>query len=141
MGNTFLTPSIIAKEALMVLENNLVLAGLVHRDYSDEFARVGDTITIRKPATFVAKEFTSSIDVQEATEDSVQVQLNKHLDVSFAVTSKELSLSIQDFSEQLIQPAMRAIAQKIDELIAGLYVDIPYIVDVSGTPVLEIWRT
>jgi len=134
MANTLLTPSIIAREALMVLENNLVLAGLVHRDYSNEFAKVGDTITIRRPATFQAQEFTTSINVQDATEGSVQVQLNKHLDVSFAVTSKELALSIQDFSEQLIQPAMRAIAQKVDELIAGLYVDVPYSVDVSGTP-------
>lgn len=49
MPNTFLTPDIIANEALMVLENNTVMAGLVHRDYSKEFNRVGDTITIRKP--------------------------------------------------------------------------------------------
>ena len=49
MPNTFLTPDIIANEALMVLENNTVMAGLVHRDYSKEFNRVGDTITIRSP--------------------------------------------------------------------------------------------
>ena len=33
MGNTFLTPNIIAREALMVLRNNAVMANLVHRDY------------------------------------------------------------------------------------------------------------
>ena len=58
MGNTFLTPSIVANEALMVLESNLTMANLVHRDYSDEYVQVGDTITIRKPAKFVAKNFT-----------------------------------------------------------------------------------
>lgn len=137
MANTFLTPQIIAREALMVLENNLVLAGLVHRDYSNEFAKVGDTITIRKPATFTAQEFSENISIQDATETSVSVTLDKHLDVSFAVTAKELTLSIQQFSEQLIQPAMRAIAQKVDEYIAGLYVDVPYIVDVSGTPAVS----
>lgn len=69
MGNTLLTPSIIAREALMVLRNNAVMAKLVHRDYSNEFVTgVGDTITVRKPATFVAKEFTSAIEIQEATE-------------------------------------------------------------------------
>lgn len=61
MPNTFLTPNIIAREALIVLENNLVMANLVHRDYSDEFAQVGDTVTIRKPAKFTAKNFTGSI--------------------------------------------------------------------------------
>lgn len=60
MANTFLTPSVVAREALMVLENNLVMANLVHRDYSDEFVQVGDTVTIRKPAKFTAKNFAGS---------------------------------------------------------------------------------
>ena len=47
MNNTFLTPEIVAKEALMVLTGNLVMADLVHRDYSEEFVGVGDTVTIR----------------------------------------------------------------------------------------------
>lgn len=59
MSNTILTPNIIANEALDVLRTNAVMANLVHRDYSSEFvAGVGDTITVRKPATFEAKEFT-----------------------------------------------------------------------------------
>ena len=61
MANTFLTPSVVAREALMVLENNLVMANLVHRDYSDEFVQVGDTVTIRKPAKFTAKNFAGAI--------------------------------------------------------------------------------
>ena len=40
MGNTILTPQIIANEALMVLEANLTMAGLVHRDYSNEFVKM-----------------------------------------------------------------------------------------------------
>lgn len=128
MANTLLTPQVVAREALMVLENNLVMANLVYRDFENEFANVGDTVTARVPATFSAQEFTTSISPQDATEGSVAVTLNKHLDVSIAVTSKELTLSIQDFSEQFIQPAMRAIAQKIDEAILSLYADIPYFV-------------
>ena len=114
-NNKFLTPNIIAREALIVLENNLVMANLVHRDYSDEFAQVGDTVTIRKPAKFVAKNFTGSISRQDASEGSVAVKIDRHRDVSFAVTSKELTLDIKDFSTQLISPAMRAIAQAVDE--------------------------
>ena len=115
MANTFLTPDIIAREALMVLRNNAVMANLVHRDYSDEFvAGVGDTITVRKPAKFTAKEYNGSIDVQDATEGSVAVKMDKHLDVSFAVTSKQMTQDIKDFSEQLLVPAMQAFADKID---------------------------
>jgi hypothetical protein len=134
MSNTFLTPTIIAKEAIMVLENNLVLGNLVHKDYSEEFeSGVGDTITVRKPATFEAKEFTGDIEIQTATEGSTTVKLDKHLDVSFEVTTKELSLNIKDFSEQVMQPAMSAFAQKIDGYLAGLYKDVPYVSGTAGT--------
>lgn len=115
MANTFLTPDIIAKEALVVLENNLIMANLVHRDYSDEFVQVGDTITVRKPAKFVSHNFTGKIIRQDATEGSVQVKMDRWRDVSFPVTSKEMTLDIRDFSEQLLSPAMRAIAQSVDE--------------------------
>lgn len=51
MPNTILTPNVIANEALMVLKNNLVMANLVHRDYENEFVKVGDTVTARRPAS------------------------------------------------------------------------------------------
>lgn len=121
MGNTFLKPNVIAREALMVLRNNAVMSRLVHRDYSNEFvAGVGDTISIRKPATFEAQEFSSTISVQDATETSTSVKMDKHLDVSFAVTSKEMTLDIDDFSGRLIAPAMRAFNDKIDKYLIGL---------------------
>ena len=117
MANTFLTIDMIAKEALMILRKNAVMAGLVHRDYSKEFvAGVGDTITIRKPATFVVKDFVEStgITVQDATEATKTVKMDKFYDVSFAVTSKDLTMNISDFSEQLLVPAMMAFRDKID---------------------------
>ena len=123
MANTILTPDIIAKEALMVLENNLVMADLVHRDYSNEFVKVGDTITIRKPAKFTAKNFTGQIEKQDITEGSTTVKLDRIRDVSVDVTSKEMTLDIKDFSEQIIAPAMRAIAQSIDEDIIAVGVE------------------
>lgn len=125
MANTILTPDIIAREALMVLRNNAVMANLVHRDYSNEFvAGVGDTITIRKPATFEAKEYAGTITVQDATESGVAVKMDKHLDVSFAVTSKELTLDIEDFSKQFLVPAMQAFQDKIDSYLLGLQADV-----------------
>lgn len=121
MHNTILTPEIIAKEALMVLRNNAVMANLVHRDYSDEFvAGVGDTITIRKPATFAAKEFAGEIEVQDAAETGIPVKMDKHLDVSFAVGTKELTMDIADFSAQFLVPAMQAFQDKIDSYLLAL---------------------
>ena len=115
MENKFLTPEVVANEALMCLTNNLVMADLVHRDYADEFVAVGDTISIRKPAKFIAKNFTGTTEPQDITEGSVTVKLDRFRDVTVAVTSKELSLDIADFSAQVVQPAMQAIAQAIDQ--------------------------
>ena len=121
MANTILTPDIIAREALMVLRNNAVMANLVHRDYSEDFVgAVGDTITVRKPATFVANEYAGSISVQDATETAVPVVMDKHLDVSFAVTAKQMTMDIADFSKQLLVPAMQAFADKVDKLLIAL---------------------
>lgn len=133
MSNTLITPSIIAKEALMALENETVLASLVHRAYSKEFQKVGSTVTIRKPASFTVDTFADTATAQAVTESSVQVVLDNHLDVSFEVTTSELSLDVVSFSEQLIAPAMRAMAQRVDELLAALYVDIGGHTDVTAS--------
>jgi len=122
MSNSILTPEIVAKEALMVLTGNLVMADLVHRDYSEELVSVGDTVSIRKPARFVAKNFDGQTEPQDITEGSVSVKLDRFRDVTVAVTAKQLSLDIQDFSAQVVEPAMQAIAQAIDQDILALAV-------------------
>jgi hypothetical protein len=143
MATTLITPLVVAKEALIALENNMVMGNLVYRDYSREFqSGRGSTVVIRKPATFTATAFTSTVGYSTITESSVAVVMDKHWDVSFQVSSQELSLSIADFSEQLIQPAMRAIAQAVDSdicsrsatAIAGHYpvTSTPVVSDISG---------
>lgn len=98
----------------MVLESNLTMANLVHRDYSKEFVKVGDTITVRKPAKFVAKNFIGEVEEQDISEGSVPVVMDRYRDVTVNVTSKEMTLDIKDFSEQVITPALSAIAQAVD---------------------------
>ena len=132
MANNFLTPDIIAREALMVLRNNAVMSQLVYRDYSSDFVgAVGDTITVRKPAAFVVNEFTDAITVQDAAEESSLVTMDKHLDVSFKVTARQMSMDIEDFSAQLLTPAMQAFADKIDKYLIELAKTVPGKVAIS----------
>lgn len=138
MGNTFLTPQIVANEALLVLQSNLVMANLVHRDYSEEFVKVGDTITVRKPAKFVAKNFTGQTSTQDITEGSVTVKMDRFRDITVNVGSKEMTLNIKNFSEQVISPAMKAIAEQIDaDLLAVGISKAGKKATVSGTPVIS----
>lgn len=90
------------------------MANLVHRDYSKEFVKVGDTITVRKPAKFVAKNFIGEVEEQDISEGSVDVKMDRYRDVTVNVSSKEMTLDIKDFSEQVITPALSAIAQAVD---------------------------
>jgi hypothetical protein len=133
MANTFITPSIVAKQALATLYETTVAALLVHRDYEADFqAKVGTTISVRKPATFTAQEFTTTISVQNAIETSVPVVLNHFADVSFSITSADLTLRIEDFATQLLNPAMEAISQKIDQDVLSLRDDIAQEIGVAG---------
>ena len=138
MPNKILTPQIIANEALMVLQSNLTMANLVHRDYSKEFVKVGDTITVRKPATFVAKNFTGQTVAQDITQGSVVVKMDRFRDITVNVGSKEMTLDIKNFSEQVITPAMQAMAQQIDaDLLAVGISKAGRKATVSDTPVIS----
>lgn len=117
MANTFITPTVIARRALATLYNTTVLAQLVYRDYDGDFSgKQGDTVTVRKPATFTAEEFdrSSGITLQTATEGSFTVSLDTLLDVSFPITAEELTLEVDQIDTRLISPAAEAISQDVD---------------------------
>jgi hypothetical protein len=119
--NVFITPDVIASTALATLYNTIVLAGLVSRDYDDDFAGyVGATIDVRVPATFSVDEYdrTNGINVQNVDEDSLPVTLDTILDVSFGLTSEDETLELGDVEERVISPAMEAIAQDVDGRLA-----------------------
>jgi hypothetical protein len=117
VANTLITMQQIAARALATLYNNTVFAGLVYRDYDDAFSgKQGDTVSIKRPATFQAQMFDggSGIVIQDINERTVPAVLNKHADVSFGVSSADLTLKLDDFDTRVLKPAMEAIWQKID---------------------------
>lgn len=136
MPNTTLNASIIAKAALGILENELVMANSVYRGYEDEFGKkvngytVGDTLTIRKPADFTVRN-TITASAQDVTEGKTSIVINQVAGVDFSFTSQQLTLNIGDLSERVIRPAMVQIANQIDVQVMALYKDIPQWV---GTP-------
>lgn len=132
MANTFLSSQEIARAALPVLHNSLVFPALSYNDYSNDFGKRGDTVQIKKPPLYTAEEFGSSINVQDTKEENVLVTLDKIADVSVQLTAKEMALSIEDFTSQVIEPAALAIAEKINTDGLSLYKDIPYYCGKAG---------
>jgi len=136
MANTPLTISMITKESLRVLENNLAFAKGVNRDYDDQFAiggaKIGDTINIRKPARYIGRTGTA-LAVEDHTETSVPLQLSTQFGVDINFTSKELTLSIDEFSDRIIKPAMATVANKLDSDGLALYKSVYNAVGTPGT--------
>jgi len=134
MANTLLTPSIIARASIATLYATTQMADLVYRDYEGDFdGQVGNVVTIRKPAVFTANVFSrpAGTVLQDVTETSTSVTLDTLLDVSFAVTSEDWAMKIQDFQAQFLAPAMEAFNQKIDQMLLGLSADVTTLVPLA----------
>ncbi|QWS68126.1 major capsid protein [Gordonia phage VanLee] len=136
MANDFLTPDVIARQALATLYENLVMLPLVHTDHSQEFngpRAQGDTVRIRKPAVLNASLFnrTNGIQIQDVDEDFVNVSMDKIADTSVAVNSEELRLDIQSFDDQIMSPALEGMAQFIDRQILSLKSDVTQVAGIT----------
>ena len=132
MANEILTPSIVAKEALVLLENKLGLAKRVHRDYQNEFVKVGDTITIRKPVRFTTRS-GATYSAQDVQEGSTTVVMNQQIGVDFQFATSDLTLKIDQFSERSLVPAMSTMAHTVEQAITGLYNQVWNLVGTPGT--------
>lgn len=132
MANALITPSVIAKEALAQLENNLVMGNSVHREYKKEFVKVGTSVSIRKPVKFYTADGAVRInqDVEEAN-TSIAIDQRKH--VSWKFSTQDLTLTIEDYSERYIKPAAITLAQTIDAKGYDLYKKVWNQVGTPGT--------
>ena len=130
MANAPLTIDVIAKEALAILDNNLVMAKQVHRGYEDEFGNAmngyeaGDTVSIRRPTDFTVRDGATASN-QDIVEGKVAITVDKQKGVDFGFTSKELTLDIKELSERVIKPAMVQLANQVDADVMGLYKYVP----------------
>ncbi len=132
MPNTMLTPSVIAKEALMQLKNKLRFGKLAHRQYKKDFVKVGDTVTIRKPVKFYTADGVARVN-QDVEEGNTTIVINARKHVSWKFSTHDLTLTIEEYSKRYIEPAMITLAQTIDAGGAALYRDVWNSVGTPGT--------
>ena len=114
-------PELWANESVQILVENMVVANLVHRDFSNEVAKFGDLVNTRKPAEFTAKRKTNadSVTVQDATATNIQVPLDQHFHTSFMIKDGEESKSFKQLSDEYLKPAVLSIARAVDQVLLG----------------------
>lgn len=120
MGNTTLTADIIAKEALVILENELGVLNTFHRAHEDEYSdqvngyKKGATISIRRPADFTVRS-GATMSVQDAIEGKVTLSVDQQKGVDMEFTSTDLTLSVSKLSERFVKPAISSLVNAIVE--------------------------
>jgi predicted aconitase with swiveling domain len=117
MANTLLTPTAVTREALRILHQKLTFIGSINRQYDDSFAKegakIGDTLKIRLPNQYTVTSGATLV-AQDTSETSVSLQVatQKHVGMNF--TSAELTMSMDDFSKRIIEPAMAVLAANVE---------------------------
>lgn len=136
MGNEFLSVKNIARTALPRLIENLVFPNLIYKDFSNDFeAGKGATVQVRKPVVLTASEFdaASGTSAQDVVEESVEVTLDKLATVDVEFSAIQRATNVDDLTRLFLEPAMIALAEKINSDGLGLYKDIKATVGTAGT--------
>ena len=135
MSNTLLTSSVIMKESLRILKNELTFSRGVNREYDDKFgvtgAKVGATINARKPPRYVGRS-GQALQVEASTETYVPITLDTQFGVDISFSSADLTLSIDEFADRFLKPAMATVANKVDYDGLQLYKDVNNFAGTAG---------
>ena len=125
-SNTILSASTIAKAAVALLDNELVMAKKVFRGYEEEFSKningytVGASVDVQRPMDFTVRD-GATMNVQDTTEGKFTLTVDKFKGVDFAFTSQELTLDIKELSKRVLKPAMVQLANQVDTDLMALY--------------------
>lgn len=127
MANNLINPTAMTREALRILHDELSFVGSINRQYDDSFAKagakIGDSLKIRLPNQYTVRT-GRTIDVQDTDENSVTLQVATQKGVDMSFTSNDLTLSLDDFSQRILRPAMSVLASNIEDDALSMYKDV-----------------
>lgn len=137
MPNTILTPTQVTREALAVLHQKLSFIGTINRQYDSSFAKdgakIGDSLKIRLPNEYVVRSGINMA-AQDTTETSTTLQVANVKGVDLNFSSQDLTMSIQDFSKRIIEPAMSVLCAAVEADALSMALDVSNVVNNIGVP-------
>lgn len=118
MANVFATQTKITNAFLLLLKNELVMGKLVttkfDKDYTNETVAVGDTVKIRRTPEFTVRD-GATMSAQDIKVGTVDVTIDKQKGVDVSLTSKEMTLEVDELlKNQTMKAKAAALAQQID---------------------------
>src|ERR1700730_6742650 len=114
---------LVAVDALPALMGNLVMGNLVNRDYEPVLANAGDTVNVPIPPTLVANNIAEggTVQTQNPNLGNAQIVLNTHAEATFQIPDVTKVLAVPDLLKIYMEPAVAAIAQRIESDLLNLY--------------------
>jgi len=114
---------LVAVDALPALVGNLVMGNLVNRDYEPTLAQAGDTVNVPIPPTLVANNIAEggTVQTQNPNLGNAQIVLNTHAEATFQIPDVTKVLAVPDLLKLYMQPAVVALAERIETDLLALY--------------------
>src|SRR6204780_2042896 len=114
---------LVAADALPALVGNLVMGNLVNRDYEPVLAQAGDTVNVPIAPQLVAFNIAEggSVQPQNPNLSNAQIVLNTHAEATFQIPDVTKVLAVPDLLQLYMQPAVVAIAERIESDLLNLY--------------------
>jgi hypothetical protein len=113
---------LVAVDALPALMGNLVMGNLVNRNYEPALAQAGDTINVPIPPVLVANNLAEggTVQTQNPSLGNAQIVLNTHAEATFQIPDVTKVLAVPDLLRLYMQPAVIALAEKIESDLLAL---------------------
>src|SRR5436853_298749 len=114
---------LVAADALPALMGKLVMGNLVNRDYEPTLAQAGDTVNVPIPPTLVANNLAEggTVITQNPNIGNASIVLNTHAEATFQIPDVTKVLAVPDLLKLYMQPAVIALAEKIETDLLNLY--------------------
>lgn len=114
---------LVAADALPALMGNLVMGNLVNRDFEPTLAQAGDTVNVPIPPVMTATNLIegSSVVAQNPNVGNAQIVLSTHAEATFQIPDVTKIIAVPDLLKLYMQPAMIALAEKVESDLLNLY--------------------
>lgn len=116
-----LVPQWWAMDALLRMEEKVVLLGMVNRDYEAIFSKYGQVVNVHHEGGFTARRKFQGQNIvrQDPTATGDTVRLNQHLHVSFPVDDVDQQLTQPDILQKYVPRAAEAMINGMEEIVVG----------------------
>lgn len=137
MAHIFQKADKIAGIGLDVLQRQIVLPNLFRARYgiTDFKGAKGDVVNVKRPPILRARDAgfrnRNTIVMDDLIQSRIQVALNKYPYSGVALTDEELTLDIENYSQEVTVPQTRALAEDFEETVATTLAAATYVHTVS----------